>query len=76
MNSNTVRYTLRSTPFSRLAAASLLMLGLGSAAAAEPLKVCFLYSNPIGESGWTYQHELARKELVTALGDKISTKYV
>lgn len=45
-------------------------------ASAEPLRVCFLYSNPIGESGWTYQHELARKELVAALGDKITTRYV
>lgn len=56
-----------------------LATGLGfvvSGHAAEPLKTCFLYSNPIGESGWTYQHELARKELVAALGDKITTKYV
>mgnify|MGYP000726933787 CR=1 FL=1 len=77
MNSNNVRYTHRSTAFPCLAAcsaASLFMLGLSSASAAEPLKVCFLYSNPIGESGWTYQHELARKELVAALGAKISTK--
>lgn len=67
------------SPLSRLAqwsAPSLLLLALSSAMAAEPLKVCFLYSNPIGESGWTYQHELARKELVAAMGDKISTKYV
>ena len=71
MPSNNVRYTHRSTAFPCLAAcsaASLFMLGLSSASAAEPLKVCFLYSNPIGESGWTYQHELARKELVAALG--------
>ncbi|GAC1323214.1 MAG: BMP family ABC transporter substrate-binding protein [Collimonas sp.] len=56
-----------------------LAAGLGfvvSGYAAEPLKTCFLYSNPIGESGWTYQHELARKELVAALGNKITTKYV
>jgi simple sugar transport system substrate-binding protein len=52
-------------------------LGLAaSAIAAEPLKTCFLYSNPIGESGWTYQHELARRELAAAMGDRISTKYV
>ncbi|WP_294254164.1 BMP family ABC transporter substrate-binding protein [uncultured Comamonas sp.] len=57
-------------------ASSLLLLGLGTPVAAEPLKVCFLYSNPIGESGWTYQHELARKELVAAMGDRISTKFV
>lgn len=61
----------------RLAASLATALGLATAAgAAEPLKVCFLYSNPIGESGWTYQHELARKELVAALGDRITTKYV
>lgn len=59
----------------RLAAAALLA-ALGGAASAAPLSVCFLYSNPIGESGWTYQHELARKELVAAMGDKITTKYV
>jgi basic membrane protein A len=54
-----------------------LLAGLAATAQAQqPLRTCFLYSNPIGESGWTYQHELARKELVAALGDRISTKYV
>ena len=63
--------------FARLASAYAAALGMTATAhAADPLKVCFLYSNPIGESGWTYQHELARKELVAALGDKITTKYV
>lgn len=69
----------RPNKLSRIAqwgAPSLLLLGLSANVAAEPLKVCFLYSNPIGESGWTYQHELARKELVAAMGDKISTKFV
>ncbi len=54
-------------------------VSLGAAAAvqaAEPLKTCFLYSNPIGESGWTYQQELARKDLQAHFGDKITTKYV
>jgi basic membrane protein A and related proteins len=58
-----------------LAAAALLSLA-ASAAAAEPLHVCFLYSNPIGESGWTYQQELARKDLVASLGSRITAKYV
>lgn len=59
------------------AAASLgLLAAFSGAAAAAPLSTCFLYSNPIGESGWTYQHELARKELAAAMGDKITTKYV
>jgi len=69
----------------RLAGRLTLALGLcgallgaapASAAAAQPLSVCFLYSNPIGESGWTYQQELARRELASAMGDKITTKYV
>jgi simple sugar transport system substrate-binding protein len=62
-------------PRSLLAAAALL-LGVAATARAEPLKVCFVYSNPIGESGWTYQQELGRKDLVAAMGDKITTKYV
>lgn len=71
----------RRRPLRRLASygvASLALWALLSnpAAAADPLRVCFLYSNPIGESGWTYQHELARKELVAAMGDKITTKFV
>jgi simple sugar transport system substrate-binding protein len=58
-----------------LAAGLLATLG-ATAQTTEPLHTCFLYSNPIGESGWTYQHELARKELVAAMGNKITTKYV
>ena len=69
------------TPFfkrtlGRLALAGAALATFAAAAAAEPLSVCFLYPNPIGESGWTYQQELARKELQAALGDKIKTKYV
>ena len=59
-----------------LAACAAALGLLGTAHASIPLKVCFLYSNPIGESGWTYQHELARRELAAAMGDKITTKYV
>ncbi|WP_256856709.1 BMP family ABC transporter substrate-binding protein [Variovorax sp. KK3] len=57
-------------------AAGLLTALAATAQTTEPLHTCFLYSNPIGESGWTYQHELARKELVAAMGNKITTKYV
>lgn len=62
-------------PRSIIACAAALGL-FATAQAAEPLKTCFLYPNPIGESGWTYQHELARRELSAALGAKITTKYV
>jgi len=46
------------------------------AAAADPLNVGFVYVSPIGEAGWTWQHDLGRKQMEKALGDKVKTKYV
>jgi len=54
-------------------------IGLGislSAFAAEPLKVGFVYIGPIGDHGWTYQHEQGRQALAQQLGDRITTNYV
>lgn len=47
-----------------------------AASAAEPLNVGFVYVSPIGEAGWTWQHDLGRKEMEKNLGDKVKTKYV
>jgi basic membrane protein A and related proteins len=47
-----------------------------AAPAAEKLKVGFIYLGPVGDYGWTYQHEVARQALVKALGDKIDTTYL
>jgi basic membrane protein A len=47
-----------------------------SAAVAEPLGVGFVYVSPIGDAGWTMQHDIARKEMEKTLGDKVKTKYV
>jgi basic membrane protein A len=47
-----------------------------SAPAAEKLKIGFIYTGPVGDFGWTYQHEVARQALVKALGDKIDTTYL
>lgn len=54
-------------------------IGLGislSASAADPLKVGFVYIGPIGDHGWTYQHEQGRKALAEKLGTQITTNYV
>lgn len=51
-------------------------LGLASAAHAEKLKIGFVYVSPIGDAGWTFQHELGRRQLVKELGDKVETKFV
>jgi basic membrane protein A and related proteins len=44
--------------------------------AAGPLQVGFLYVGPVGDFGWSYQHDTARKAAVEHFGDKIKTTYV
>ena len=46
------------------------------AAAADKLKVGFIYVGPIGDHGWTYQHDVGRVRLEKELGGKIETVYV
>ncbi len=46
------------------------------AQAADPLKVGFIYLGPVGDFGWTYQHDGARKEAVAKYGDAIKTTIV
>ena len=58
--------------------AALTALGLAAlpAMAAEPLKIGFVYVSPIGDAGWTYQHELGRREMQAKLGAKVETNFV
>ncbi len=48
----------------------------GIQAQAEPLKVGFVYVSPIGDAGWTFQHETGRQALTAALGPKVATRFV
>jgi basic membrane protein A len=50
--------------------------GLFGASAADKLKVGFIYLGPIGDFGWTYQHDLARQAVVKEFGDKIETTFL
>lgn len=68
--------TRRTLLGSSLAVPAASALGLGAARAAEPFPVSFVYVAPIGDAGWTYQHELGRKALVAALGDQVKATYV
>lgn len=52
---------------------SLLFMG---AAHAAPLKVGFVYVGPIGDHGWTYQHDQGRLAVEKHFGDKVETTYV
>ena len=42
----------------------------------EPLKIAFAYVGPVGDGGWTFAHDNARKALEKEFGDKIVTKFV
>jgi simple sugar transport system substrate-binding protein len=46
------------------------------APAAQKLKVAFAYVGPVGDGGWTYAHDQARKKVQEEFGDKIETSYV
>lgn len=41
-----------------------------------PLKAAFVYVGPVGDAGYTYAHDLGRKEAVAKLGDKVATTFV
>jgi basic membrane protein A and related proteins len=47
-----------------------------AAAKAEPLKIAFAYVGPVGDGGWTFAHDNARKALEKEYGDKIVTSFV
>ena len=63
-----------------LLATAALGLGLafsGSAQAAgmDKVKACFVYVGPVGDGGWTYQHDQGRQAVVAAFGDKVETVF-
>jgi basic membrane protein A and related proteins len=66
--------------FTRLAGTGAILSALPTlikpAQSAEPLKVGFIYLGPVGDFGWTYQHDIARKAAVEKFGDKIKTTFV
>ena len=45
-------------------------------AAEDKTKACFIYVGPIGDFGWSYQHDQGRLEVEKELGDKVETAYL
>jgi basic membrane protein A and related proteins len=65
----------RSPAVAALAVLSLLLSGLAPFAHAQGKpKVAFIYVGPVGDAGWTFQHDQARAYLEQALGAE--TKFV
>jgi basic membrane protein A len=57
-------------------AALAVAAGVVGAPAADKLKVGFVYLGPVGDFGWTYQHEVGRQAVVKHFGDKVETSYL
>jgi simple sugar transport system substrate-binding protein len=63
-------------------AGALALAGVAGAVSAQappqsaPVKVGYVYVSPIGDAGWTFQHDQGRKQMEAALGNKVQTKYV
>ena len=46
------------------------------ASAADPFKAAWIYVGPVGDFGWSYQHDQGRKAVEAALGESVKTTYV
>jgi simple sugar transport system substrate-binding protein len=53
-----------------------LLAGANAALAEDPLKVGFVYVGPVGDLGWSYEHDLGRIGLEEHFGDKVETTFV
>jgi len=66
----------RSMALVAFAACAVALAAPATAQSKEPLKIGFVYVSPIGDAGWTFQHDTGRKEMEKALGARVTTKYV
>jgi simple sugar transport system substrate-binding protein len=57
-------------------AVALAALSFHATAALEKLKVGFIGVGPIGDLGWTYQHEVGRQAMQKALGDQVESVFI
>ncbi len=61
----------------RTAAIAAVALGLGSTVSlAEAFKACWIYVGPVGDGGWSFQHDQGRKAVAAEFGDKVETVFV
>ena len=66
-----MRKTLKATVAALFAAA-----GIVSAAHAADVKACWTYIGPVGDYGWSYQHDQARKAVEKHFAGKVETAYL
>ncbi|MDR7032574.1 BMP family ABC transporter substrate-binding protein [Mesorhizobium sp. BE184] len=66
---------MKKTMIALAAAAAMASLTTG-AQAQEKLKACWVYVGPIGDFGYSYQHDQGRLQVEKELGDKVETSYL
>ncbi|SLN76010.1 BMP family ABC transporter substrate-binding protein [Oceanibacterium hippocampi] len=59
-----------------MVAAVGLLAAAGTAGAADKVKVGFIFVGPIGDHGWSYEHNQGRLAIEKEFGDKVETTYV
>ncbi len=59
-----------------LAAAAALAMSAGLAQAADKIKAGFIYVGPVGDHGWSYQHDQGRQAVEKALSGKVQTTFL
>lgn len=62
-------------PVTMLRASILALCLSGAASAQERTKVGFIYVGPIGDGGWTYEHDQGRLAIEEEFGDAVETVY-
>ncbi len=64
-------------PVKSILAGAAVALGLGGAAFADdPLKVSFVYVGPVGDFGWSYEHDQGRQAVEEHFGEAVETTFV
>ena len=73
---------MKKTIIGALAALSMIAVGATAtvqnalAAGKDKVKVGFVYVGPVGDFGWSYQHDQGRLAVEQALGDKVETAFL
>ncbi|MEM7089927.1 MAG: BMP family ABC transporter substrate-binding protein [Pseudomonadota bacterium] len=63
--------------FTTLLTSAAVALGLATGAVAQDkTKVGFVYVGPVGDGGWTYEHDKGRLAVEEHFGDKVETVFV
>ena len=80
----TKRHWIRTLALTTVAAAAMVACGkkeeakpaAAAPAKAEAMKIAFAYVGPVGDGGWTFAHDNARKAIEKEFGDKVVTSFV